>query len=340
MVIDNELDKLTAKVLNNIPEIVDEKILEQIKEEKETFTINMDDVEYGDEYGDVSYKKVINRVIDHLTENYFDKQDFKDLKLDINNKYEGFNWIIKGTNEAIIYQKKEEIRQRKEEKDRQLNALLNEINNKIDQKKLKGFKGNFDCKKGSSEEYYYDLIVESRDDFINVNTGQYKIIYDKPKTKKETKNIPINNNKTDYKISFKNPFYTKEVDFFDKKDCSIENFLNNSYKVGLSSDMILIPFFALDTYYYITIDNLTEQITIDTVKTAFKHINPQSNIYHQVRKAITKELRDDYEEFEHHLLIDLRTATGKNNKLLNRIFKQPNILLNSKYIYKCSTALE
>ena len=97
--------------------------------------------------------------------------------------------------------------------------------------------------------------------------------------------------------------------------------------------VVLFIALSLSSPYFLTIDNLSRQITADTVTTGFKHINRQSNLYYQVRSAITKELREDYDEFEHHFLKDMRKAVGINNKILKKIYKDPTKLLNSKYLY-------
>lgn len=135
-----------------------------------------------------------------------------------------------------------------------------------------------------------------------------------------------------YHIRSNKPFYLKEDDFFGEKSL-FKKFLDETEKVAIAPDMILLPFFCLKTYYYLTIENSSEQITVDTVTTGFKHINRQSNLYYQVRSAITKELREDYDEFEHYFLKDLRKAVGINNRILKKIYADPNKLLKSKYLY-------
>lgn len=134
-------------------------------------------------------------------------------------------------------------------------------------------------------------------------------------------------------MKFQLPFYLDDENFFNEEDEDVEEFLTESEKVGLSSNMALVPFYCKDSYCYLTIDNLTEEITLDTVNTAFKHINKQSNLYYQIRQAITKELRNNYDEFEHHLLADIRKATGINKRMLNNTFKDPNKLINSNYLH-------
>ena len=134
-----------------------------------------------------------------------------------------------------------------------------------------------------------------------------------------------------YHIRSNTPFYLKQDDFFDEK-ARFKKFLDKTEKVAIAPDMILLPFFFKNTYYYITIDNLSEQITLDTVNTGFKHINRQSNLYYQVHSAITKDLREDYNEFEYHFLKDLRKAVGINSRIL-KTFKDPTNLLKNKYLH-------
>lgn len=198
----------------------------------------------------------------------------------------------------------------------------------IDENKDTKYKGLFNAK--DFDVVYLDLAVKYRDDFKCVNTGQYKLVYDDPITKKETIDVK---NEMDYSVKFQQPFYLNDENFFNEDDKDIKEFLTECEKVGLSPNMILIPFSCVNSYYYLTIDNLTEEITLDTVNTAFKHINKQSNLYYQIRQAITKELRNNYDEFEHHLLADIRKATGINKRMLNNTFKDPNKLINSNYLH-------
>lgn len=198
----------------------------------------------------------------------------------------------------------------------------------IDEKKDKEYKGLLNIQK--VERPYFDLAVKYRDDFRCVNTGQYQIIYDNPITEKDNVNVE---DEIKYPVEFQLPFYVNIDNFFHEDDKAIEEFLTECEKVGLSLNMALIPFYYNGTYYYITIDNLTEEITLDTVNTAFKHINKQSNLYYQIRQAITKELRSNYDEFEHHLLIDIRRATGINKRMLIDTFKSPEMFIDSKYLH-------
>lgn len=203
------------------------------------------------------------------------------------------------------------------------------VNKYIDTEKSKGYKGTLNTKK--TYRSYYDLAVKYRNDLKCVNTGQYRIIYDVPVSTNDTNtNIA---NVIDYTVKFQSPFYLNDESYFNEEDESIKNFLTECKKVGLSSNMALIPFSCKDNYYYITIDNLTKEITLDTVNTAYKHINKQSNLYYQIRQAITKELRNNYDEFEHQLLSDIRRATGINKRLLSNTFKNPEKLITSKYLH-------
>lgn len=199
----------------------------------------------------------------------------------------------------------------------------------IDEKKNTGYKGVLNIDK--YDRPYFDLAVKYRNDFKCVNTGQYQIIYDDNQT---TNNGTVKvENEIDYPVKFQLPFYLDNENFFNEEDEDVEEFLTESEKVGLSSNMALVPFYCKDSYCYLTIDNLTEEITLDIVNTAFKHINKQSNLYYQIRQAITKELRNNYDEFEHHLLADIRKATGINKRMLNNTFKDPNKLINSNYLH-------
>ncbi|BDZ67390.1 hypothetical protein GCM10025860_08380 [Methanobacterium ferruginis] len=167
-----------------------------------------------------------------------------------------------------------------------------------------------------------------------MNQGQYRLIFEDNVVNDKVNEINETHKLYEYPLKFDDPFF-KNGEFFSKQDKLIKAFLTGSEKVAISSTMILIPFFCKGIYYYLTIDNLTEQISIDSVNTAFKHINKQSNLYYQIITAIPKELRDEYAEFEHNLLKDIRKATGKNNKLLKQFYKdKPKRLVESKYIYK------
>lgn len=210
----------------------------------------------------------------------------------------------------------------------QFPGIWDSVISHIDGEKNAGYKGVLDIPK--SNRPYYDLALKYRNDFKRVNTGQYRIIYDNQTTKKDTVKVE---NEIDYPVKFQPPFYLKNEYFFNEEDEDVEEFLTESEKVGLSSNMSLVPFYCKDTYCYLTIDNLTEEITLDTVNTAFKHINKQSNLYYQIRQAITKELRNNYDEFEHHLLSDIRKATGINKRILNNTIKDSDKLINSKYLH-------
>lgn len=192
--------------------------------------------------------------------------------------------------------------------------------------------GLFDINKDEDKLYLKKILIDVMGKYPNFEyTGKGYRIHNPNITNEKDKLDEDDPDK--YHIQSNMPFYLKEDDFFDKNSKLLKKFLDKAEKVAIAPEMILVPFFCLKTYYYLTIDNSSEQITVDTVTTGFKHINRQSNLYYQVRSAITKELREDFDEFEHHFLKDLRKAVGINNRILIKIYPDPNKLLNSKYLY-------
>lgn len=136
--------------------------------------------------------------------------------------------------------------------------------------------------------------------------------------------------KDDHHVRYNKPFYETE-DYFDKQTKRIKRFLLECKKVAIDQDMILIPFQVNDEFYYINIDNLSENLFLSDYEAGFRYINKQSNLYDIIQSLRREELNDNL-EYKGHLLEELRKNTSFNKKLINEIYDKPNLILDSKYL--------
>ncbi|KAF5056379.1 hypothetical protein DSECCO2_367970 [anaerobic digester metagenome] len=332
-------DKSKQETIEYVKHSLD-KELERIKE-NDHFDFDMVVYLYGNEMSREDGKIIVEN---HLKEFYYDNPEYKDWK--ITRRGLEIEMKSKGYIKKLEYQQKEKRRLNYLEEIKLKGDLIEKLDDEISRKKSKHYKGLFNLLDGGShpirmrldpsilyiDERVYEALCHIRDDFVCVNERQYKIIYDKKISEDNCKEN--RENTVEYTIDPDDPFFSWDDGFFNKKSEAIKGFLTESEKVAISPDMMLIPFYCKGDFYYITIDNFSKHMSIDSVKTAFKHINKQSNLYYQIYGAITKELRDNYNEFEHHLLRGLRKATGINKRILTEFYPEhPERLLTSKHFY-------
>lgn len=215
-----------------------------------------------------------------------------------------------------------------------INKLVKPMDEEIDEKKSEGYTGVISQKVGTNEYYALQQLSDERKDFQEVNKGQFKIIYDQKDLSIKFFENEKPKRKPNFKIRFDTPFYMNIDNFFDKSDKSIETFLTKADKVGLSKSMALIPFISSNKCYYLTIDNDSEIISLNHIKMPFTYLNSQSNLYDQIRRNISKTLRESYlDEFITKLLFYLKTASKRNNILFNEIFNDTQVLCSCSYIF-------
>lgn len=316
-----------------------DKELERIKENEDHFDFDMVVYLNDDDISNEDGKIIVEN---HLKEFYYDNPEYKGWKITHNGleiKMKRKDYI-----KRLEHQQKEKRRLNYLEAIKLKGDLIEKLDDEISRQKSKHYKGLFNLSDGGIhqklimrlesfnilyiDEGVYNALCYIRDDFVCVNKRQYQIIYDK-KISEENREHTV-----EYIIVPDDPFFSLDDGFFNKKSEAIKGFLTQSEKVAISPDMMLIPFYCKGGFYYITIDNFSKHMSIDSVKTAFKHINKQSNLYYQIYGAITKELRENYNEFEHNLLRGLRKATGINKRILNECYPEhPERLLTSKYFY-------
>lgn len=295
-------------------------------------TLYLDNYVYDDDVTDDELIKVAKKF---LEENYYDKPEYDNWHFKPSDRFGDLT--IEVSNE-VRKKRAEEIRKKEHEK--YVNEITKKIIGDIDQKKKEGYKGIMNIEAGYRA--WYDDLVKERDDLKCVNTGQYQLIYDNSKFKEiENQNqTHKNGKKVNFQIKPNRPFYETDEGYFSQQDTNIKKFLEESKKVTIEPNMQLIPFKLKKTFYYLTMDNLTESITLNIVYTAFHHINRQSNLYYQINSAITQELREDYNNFEEYILKQIRSASGYNTKLLKETYRNPSNLLKSKYIVPLKIEVE
>ncbi|UTB33424.1 MAG: hypothetical protein NKF70_03985 [Methanobacterium sp. ERen5] len=213
-----------------------------------------------------------------------------------------------------------------------INKLVEAWDEEINEKKSKRYKGIISHKVGTNDYYALQQLSDKRKDLEVVNKGQFKIIYDQQKSYIKSAETDKPKRKPNFKIRFNKPFYKHDLNYFNKDDKSIRTFLLNANKVGLSRNMILIPFNISKKCYYITINNNTELILLNKVNTCFNYISKQSNLYFQIIGNISDTLNDFYKDFERKLLGNLQESTRVNSALIKELSIESNDLLNSKYI--------
>lgn len=235
---------------------------------------------------------------------------FENLKMHVPLKTEMFLELDDTLKETLKYMKKSKIRFR--------DYLITE------------FKSEFTIETPEEVASFREalfLLTQKYSNFRQLKPSEFRLHNPYLKFLEETNE----ENRIKYKVSSNTPFFLKEG-FFNEQDKNIKSFLEEAEKVPISQDMILIPFIYKKRDYYLTILNLNEQITLESINTGFKHINSQSNLYNQVRSAISNKFRENFEEFIHFLLLNLQKASGKNSKLLKNTYKNPKQLFKSKYI--------
>lgn len=136
----------------------------------------------------------------------------------------------------------------------------------------------------------------------------------------------------DYDIKYNKPFY-EQNNLINKQDKRINHFLLVSKKVAIDLDMILIPFQVNSEFYYVNIDNLSENLFLSDYEPGFRYIHKQSNLYDIIQSVRREELNDNL-EYKGYLLEKLRKHTAFNKKLINEIYDKPSKLLDSKYLIK------
>jgi hypothetical protein len=306
---------ISKEVKSEICKVIDKQVQEMLKEYQDNTKYSLLNDINRLEIAETDYNEIVQAIENHFSEKYTNDPIYKEWKFKIDD-----NMCLDITdvplNHVYDHHKRGKL-------------AVRDINEDLDKYKAKGYKGTINYEK-CYEISTYDFVLSRRNDLKEVNYGQYQLIYqDKPAKKEDKKASKL----LEYPIKSESPFFCNE-EFFSKQDKANKGFLNESEKVAISSTMLLVPFSCKREYFYLTIDNLTKEISLDSVKTAFKHINRQSNLYYQVISAIPLDLRENYAEFEHHLLKDMRKATGTNKKLIKKFYKdKPERLLKSKYIF-------
>lgn len=163
---------------------------------------------------------------------------------------------------------------------------------------------------------FKDHIIEFKNYIKEKGNGGYIITIDD--------NHNINHNQLFYELN----------DLISKKYTVFKRFLLESKKVAIDPDMILIPFQVNKEFYYINIDNLSENLFLSDYEPGFRYINKQSNLYDIIQSVRKEELNNNL-EYKGYLLAELRKHTSFNKKLINEIYDKPSTLLDkNQYLIK------
>lgn len=193
-------------------------------------------------------------------------------------------------------------------KDKEQKEKFNEL---IDVQKRKGYTGLIsisDFRGRIFEDWFYAEICDERDDLKKVNTNQYQIIY--------------NDNEelgTDFEIIEPNElFYTVDEEFKKKK--SLVEFLDDSKKVYLNSDMCFIPYaYKQDNHFYLlVINNILENIE-DYQLNTFNFLNKQHNIY-SIIETNRDDRFNDINALKNYILKTCQKYVNDNKNLLYSVY--------------------
>ena len=170
---------------------------------------------------------------------------------------------------------------------------------------------------------FYDKICNERSDLKKVNTNQYKII----------SNLDNNEVGTDFEIIEPNELFYHGDEMFKNKKSLLE-FLDNSKKVYLNSDMCFIPYtYKKDNHFYLlVINNILENIE-DYQLNSLNFLNKQHNIYYIIETNRDDRFKD-VNALKNYILKTCQKYVNDNKNLLYSVYPKINNFKKDKAIVR------
>lgn len=169
---------------------------------------------------------------------------------------------------------------------------------------------------------FYANIIDKRNDLKKVNTNQYKIISN-------------DNKESEYDFEIIEPndlFYREDEQFKNKK--SLVEFLDNSKKFYLNSNMCFIPYtYKQDNHFYLlVINNILENIE-DYQLNSLNFLNKQHNIYYII-ETNRDDRFNDINALKNYILKTCQRYVNYNKELLYSIYPKINNFKKDKAIVR------